>query len=199
MVLYLSIVFIAMILIAVFNIFFHACGQSVLYIILLVLIATVVEIIIDIFFASIMRWVVPKKFVGPDKNRLFPASKKEQRIYEKLGIKRWKDKVLELGAVTGFRKNKLGDTKDVEYVKRFILEANYGVLVHIACIVFGFAIIFFCPKAFWWTVGLPIAIVNMTLNFMSNSILRYNLPKLHTLYKYNLKRQLAKEKIQTEN
>lgn len=198
MVLYLGIVFVSMIVIALCNILFNACGQSVLYICLLVLIATIIEIIIDIFFASIMRWVVPKKWVNPEKSSFFPASKKEQRFYEKVGIKRWKDKVLELGAVTGFRKNKLGDTKSVEYVKRFILEANYGILVHIACMTFGFVIIFICPKAFWWSVGLPIACVNLLLNFMSNSILRYNLPKLHVLYKYNLKRQKERENNQIE-
>ena len=189
MVLYLGIIFVSMIIIAIFNIFFNACGQTALYISLLVLLATIIEILIDSIFATVMRWFVPKRWVDPNKNAFFPASKREQRFYEKIGIKRWKDKALELGALTGFRKNKLGDAKDVEYVKRFILEANYGILVHIACMIFGFSIIFICPKCFWWTVGLPVAMVNFVLNFMTNAILRYNLPKLHVLYKYNLRRQ----------
>lgn len=195
MVLYLSIVFVAMVLIAIINCLAGVGDQTVLYVCLLVLIATALEIIIDIIFATVMRWFIPKKFVGIEK-KWFSASKKEARFYEKIGIKKWKDKVLELGAVTGFTKKKLGDTSDNEYVQRFIIEAHYGILVHFACIVFGFAIVFICPRPFWWTVGLPIWFVNLLLNSMSTFILRYNLPKLHTLYKFNKRRQ-EKQKIAT--
>ena len=193
MVLYLSVIFICSAIISLSNIFLYNSGKEWHYVILLVLLAVIFEIIIDIIFATIMRWIVPKKFASIERKNFYSASKKEQRFYEKIGIKKWKDKVLELGAVTGFRKNKLGDTNDIKYVERFIVEANYGILVHIACMIFGFLIIFICPRPFWFTVGLPVGIVNLALNFMSNSILRYNLPKLHTLYKFNLKRQAKKQ------
>ena len=111
------------------------------------------------------------------------------RFYEKIGIKKWKDKALELGAVTGFRKNKLYSPNNNEYVKRFILEANYGIMVHVYCIVFGFLVMLanlFYPFVY---VTLPIAIVNLVLNLLPIFILRYNLPKLHSLYKFNLRKQ----------
>lgn len=188
MVLYLSIISLASIFIVLGNVFFNSLGMTWHYITLLVLLSVFIEIVIDIIFATIMRWIIPSRFASVDRKKFYPASKKEQIFYEKIGIKKWKNKVLELGAVTGFRKNKLGDTKDNKYVERFIVEANYGILVHIACMVFGFFIILICPRGFRLSVGLPVAIVNFVLNFMSNSILRYNLPKLHTLYKFNLRK-----------
>ena len=188
MVLYLSIIFIASLITALFNIFFNSLGMTWHYIALLVFLAVIIEIIIDIIFATIMRWVVPSKYASVDNKKFYPASKKEQIFYEKIGIKKWKDKALELGAVTGFRKNKLGNVNDIKYVERFIIEANYGILVHLACMLFGLLIIFICPAGFRISVGLPVAIVNFVLNFMSNAILRYNLPKLHTLYKFNLRK-----------
>ena len=102
---------------------------------------------------------------------------------------KWKDKTLELGAVTGFRKNKLGDASDIDYVKRFIVEANYGIIVHVLCIIFGFAVMFLTPYRYWFSIGIPVGFVNAFLNCMSLFILRYNLPKLHALYKFNLKKQ----------
>ncbi len=193
MILYLSIISVASIFTILGNVFFNSLGTTWHYITLLVLLSVIIEIVIDIIFATIMRWIIPSKYASVDRKKFYPASKKEQIFYEKIGIKKWKDKVLELGAVTGFRKNKLGDTKDNKYVERFIIEANYGILVHLACMIFGFLIIFICPWGFRLSVGLPVAIVNLVLNFMSNSILRYNLPKLHTLYKFNLRKLKQKQ------
>ena len=196
MVLYLSVVFIGMVVITLCNYFFGNSGQDLLYISLLVLIATFLQIVIDLIFAGIIRWFFPKKWVSVDKIKVYCATKKEQIFYEKLGIKKWKDYVFELGALSGFRKNKLGDVNDLSYIERFIYEANYGILIHFACIIFGVAIIFICPKPFWWTVGLPITIINIVLNVLPTMILKYNLPKLHTLYKYN-KRKLERETSKT--
>ena len=101
----------------------------------------------------------------------------------------WKDKLLELGCFSGFRKNKLGDATDNEYVKRFILECNYGVLIHIFCVIFGFSVILAYPLNFWYCFGFPVAIVNAFLNLLTLFVLRYNLPKLHLLYRYNLRKE----------
>ncbi len=147
----------------------------------------VIEIIIDSIFATVVRWILPEKLFSEDKT-FYKATKKEMRFYEKFGIKKWKDKVLELGAVTGFRKNKLQDSSSVTYVKRFIIECNYGIIVHVCCIIFGFTVMLFSlfMPVFWAT--LHISLVNLFLNILPIFILRYNLPKLHVLYKYNLKK-----------
>ncbi|MBR2377052.1 MAG: hypothetical protein IKA85_04650 [Clostridia bacterium] len=191
MVLYLGTIIFNTILIIVVNFFFYSPIKeqfSIVEFSLAVVLLVVIEIVIDIIFATIVRWIMPEKFFSIDK-LYFSASKKEMRFYEKIGIKKWKDKALELGAVTGFRKNKLYSPNDNEYVKRFILEANYGIMVHVYCIVFGFLVMLanlFYPFVY---VTLPIAIVNLVLNLLPIFILRYNLPKLHSLYKFNLRKQ----------
>ena len=191
MVLYLGTIIFNTILIIVVNFFFYSPIKeqfSIVEFSLAVILLVVIEIVIDIIFATIVRWIMPEKFFSIDK-LYFSASKKEMRFYEKIGIKKWKDKALELGAVTGFRKNKLYSPNDNEYVKRFILEANYGITVHVYCIVFGFLVMLanlFYPFIY---VTLPIAIVNLVLNLLPIFILRYNLPKLHSLYKFNLRKQ----------
>ena len=192
MILYLFTIFVCMALITVFNYLF-AFGDNTFWTCLTwVVVGTIAQIIIDAVFATLVRWVLPSKMFAVDKKR-FCASKKESIFYEKIGIKKWKDCVLELGAVTGFRKNKLKDVNDNKYIERFIVEANYGIAVHMACIVFGVTVIFVCPKPFWLTIGVPVTIVNIILNLLPLFILRYNLPKLHVLYKYNERRQVAKE------
>ena len=158
-----------------------------LQIFLAVTIATVAQIIIDLIIAFFVRRGMPKKWFNIDKKQ-FCAKKFEQKFYEKIGIKRWKDKVLELGALSGFRKNKVNEPKNNEYVERFILESNYGIMVHVACILFGVSVIFIYPLNVAICFGIPVTIVNVVLNLLPIFVLRYNLPKLHVLYKYNLKR-----------
>lgn len=165
---------------------------SLWYIILAVVISTALEIVIDSIFATIVRWLLPKKWFSKDK-KFFIAGKKESRFYEKIGIKKWKEKVLELGAVTNFRKNKIAEPNNNDYIERYIVEANYGIIVHLACIIFGFAVIFVYPLKYCLCFGVPVAIVNTVLNLLPLFILRYNLKKLHSLYKYNERRKINKD------
>ncbi len=190
MVLYISSILICMTLIAVVNyvVAMPIFGFELWYIIVAVTVSTIAVIVIDGIFATIVRWIMPEKWFSVDKKYFVPSRKKCQ-FYEKLGIKKWKDKVLELGGFSSFHKNKLGDASSNEYVRRFIVEANYGIVVHVFCIVFGFLVVFVFPLKYYLCFGIPVAIVNAVLNLLPLWILRYNLPKLHTLYKYNKKRQ----------
>lgn len=147
-------------------------------------ICTLSAIAIDGLFATVVRRLLPEKWFSVEK-KIFCAGKKESRFYEKLGIKKWKDKVLELGVFTSFRKNKVLEPYNNEYVSRYIIEANFGIICHVAGVLFGVAVVFCCPKGLWLTVGLPVTIVNTVLSTLPIFILRYNLPKLHTLYKFN--------------
>lgn len=152
-----------------------------------VAISVVAAILIDSVFATIVRWVLPKNWFSLDKKR-FEAGRRERRFYEILGIKKWKDKVIELGVFTGFRKNRIAEPANNEYIRRYITEANYGVVVHIACLFCGYLVCFLFP-AHRYSIGIPVGFVNMMLNFFPLMILRYNLPKLHSLYRFNLKRE----------
>ena len=166
-------------------------GLSVWQVILYVAVSVVSVIAIDGVFATVVRWVLPKKWFSVDK-AFFAAGRKECRFYEKFGIKKWKDKILELGMFTAFSKSKIADPSNNEYVARYITEANYGIGVHIACSIFGFTVCFVFLK-YWYFIGIPVAIVNLIYNNLSMHILRYNLPKLRTLYRINQKREARKK------
>ena len=143
-------------------------------------------VIIDTFFA-ILIGLLPRQWFSV-KNAFFYVSKKEQKFYEHLGIRKWKDKVWELGGLGGFSKRKIKDSKNPEYFKRFIIESNRGVTEHILGSIFGFTIIFQYPR-YIWSIGLPISLLNLILNILPTMILRYNLPKLRAVYFGLLKRQ----------
>lgn len=156
-------------------------------------VSVVAAIAIDALFATVVRWLLPEKWFSVDRKR-WAAGKKECRFYEKIGIKEWKDKVIELGCFTGFRKNKIADPNNNEYVGRYITEANYGVGCHITGVLCGYLVCLIFPE-YWLSVGLPVGFVNMVLNGLSLMILRYNLPKLHTLYRINLKREKRRQAL----
>ena len=191
---YLFTILIAAAIIITLNYFFAApvFGFTIWQIILYVSILVVAAIAIDGFFATVVRWFMPAKWFGVDKEK-FAAGKRECRFYEKIGIKKWKEKVIELGVFTGFRKNKIADPMNNEYVARYILEANYGVGVHITGVTLGYLVMLIFPQ-YWLNMGLPVGVVNMVLNGLSLMILRYNLPKLRTLYRINAKRAARAEK-----
>lgn len=191
---YFSSIILAAVIVGAVNYFFNfaAFNFNAWNIVLCVVVSLVAVIAIDGLFATLVRWSCPKKWFAVEKEG-FAASKKECRFYEKLGIKKWKDKVVELGFFTGFRKNKIADPNNNEYVARYIIEANYGIGVHVAGMIFGFLVCLVFP-AHWYSIGLPVGFVNMIVNSLSFMILRYNLPKLRTLYRINAKRAARREK-----
>ena len=176
-----------MAVIAVFNIIFAVpvLGFDAKFVVLSVVLNVFSVIAADGLTAFVIRWLLPKKWFENGRGG-FSAGKKEARFLEKIGIKKWKDRIPELGMFTAFRKNKIADPKNNEYVKRYILEANYGVAIHAASMLAGFVIIFLSPE-YKWCFGIPVAIVNAVYNGLSLAILRYNLPKLHRLFKINEK------------
>lgn len=196
MILYLSVIGIAVVLICGFDILVMApiMDVSAWFFVLAVLASTVYQIAIDGLFAFICeripdKWVKNKKF--------FDVSKKEQHFYEKIGIKKWKDKVLELGSLGGFSKSKIDDPNNPEYAEKFLTESYKGEVDHILGMIMGFTVIFIFPLKFAWMVGVPVAIVNVFLNLLSTMILRYNTPKLKVLHKRAL-RNKEREKESNE-
>lgn len=192
MALYLSVVGIAVVLICSFDIIVMSpiMGVSPWFFVLAVLASTVYQVVVDGLFAFICnqipaKWVKDKKF--------FNVSKREQKFYEKLGIKRWKDSVLELGSLGGFSKSKLVDPSNPEYAEKFLIECYKGELDHIIGMIVGFTVIFIFPLKFAWIVGVPVAIVNVFLNLLSTMILRYNTPKLKVLHKRALRNKERQE------
>lgn len=186
-----------MILVSVLNICLgtYDFDNSALWVVVAVVLSVVVEIAISGLFSFIVERS-PDKCFNPNK-KIYTVSKKEQKFYEKLGIKFWKDKVWELGALGGFRKNKLNDNTS-EYLYKFMIESNKGMLGHLINLPMGFLVIFILPLKYALRIGLPVAIVGFVLNLLPIFILRYNLPKLAIAYK-RAKRLEEREKTDQEN
>ena len=96
-----------------------------------------------------------------------------------------------------FRKNKLADPQSVEYVERFLLESCYGEIGHFFSLFFGFTVLFLYPLSdVWFSLAIPVAIVNFFLNLPSILVLRYNSYKLVVLKKSLLKKQQRKNAVE---
>lgn len=165
-------------LIYLFNLLFNNTSFSAGILALIITVDIVLEIAINGIVATIFSKCVNKnKF---EKCFLSHVSKREAKFYEKLGIKKWKGRVLELGALNGFRKNKMQQPWDFKYIERFILENNIGLTVHFWSMVLGYAVLPLCPFSLILRVTLPIAAVSMLINLQPFAILRYNAPRLQT-------------------
>ncbi len=155
--------------------------------------ATAIIVLLDGITAGVSR-SLPER-CADDKKKIYQVSAKEKKFYEKLKIRKWKDKVPEIGHLTGFRKNKIADPKSVEYLDRFMLEACYGQIGHFFSCIFGFLIfVFFFIHPLWWLICIPVGIVNIFLNLPSLIILRYNSYKLRILRDSTLKKSQKSEK-----
>ncbi len=194
MVLYLSIVLVAMTIIVVCNITLNPMmiGASPLWIVVMVVLTVAVEVVINLIAEGIIH-IMPNKWF--DVNSRFHVGKGERKFYEKLGIKKWKEKVWELGAVGGFSKKVIVDPNSSAYLNRYVVECNKGFVGHILILPMSFLILLFPEPKYWLWIGLPVAVVSVFLNILPAMILRYNLPKLEVAYK----RALSKEKMKKAN
>ena len=197
MLLYSIIIGVATLLIAGINAIFRPGGEQWYIYIIMTVAAVIVSLIIDGLVAFICRRF-PKKWMDPNK-KIFTASERQMKFYERIGVKKWKDKVPELGGFTSFHKNKLSNPWDLAYVERYMLEACYGIIIHLASPFFAFLAILLDYKMYtgwswmWLTIMLPVAIVNAILIVLPAYILKYNMPKLKMLWDINMKNKLRKE------
>ena len=189
MILYGSIIFVCVCLLTGVNAVFAAprFGVSFWFILGAVLINVVAVIAVDGLFAFLIRRL-PEKWFGHER-RFFQVSAKEKKFYEKLKIRKWKDKVPELGQFTNFHKNKVAEPRNNVYLERYMLEAAYGEVLHLAGCFLGFVIIFFYPLKYWLCFGFPVAVINLIMNILPYFILRYNFYKMKVLYRSNERKQ----------
>ena len=155
-------------------------AYNVWYIIFIDVSSTVAVLIIDAVIAVIIRYILPLNWFSADR-MILSAGKNEKLLLEKLGIKKWKNKVPELGGFSSFHKDKIYNPRSTEYLKRFVSESNVGIVCHILGGVLGFAILFFKPFCMLVSVCLPVVIINLFLNMLPAEVLRYNLYKLRKL------------------
>ncbi len=175
--LYLSTIGIAMAIIALVNI---ALGTASWYYVLIAVIwCTALQFALDGLIAIIIN-KMPNRFFGVD-NKYYNVSQREKSFYKRLGVRRWKDKVWELGWIGGFSKKSLLEPKNPEYIERFIIESNKGVLTHRLGYFAGFFAMLTMFNICSLTIALPVAVVNLFLNILPTIVLRHNTPQLKSL------------------
>ena len=202
MVLYLSIISFAVVILSTTNIALGSMiwGLNQWWVIAILIGCVVIEFAVDGLFAYLIH-ELPDKWFNPNK-KIYKVGKKERKFYDFLKVKKWKDKVWELGGLGGFRKNKIADPNNPEYLHQFLIESNKGIIIHWAGVVMGFVLVFIIPFDFLLTVSLPVCLVNALLNIMAICVLRYNIPKLEAVMeraKRNKEKQLLEDNINVIN
>ena len=182
--LYLSVIGIAMAAVSLINIAFGTAAPH--YVIIAVVWCTALQFALDGIIAILIN-KMPNKWFGAD-NPLYKVSEAEKKLYKRLKVRLWKDKVWELGGLGGFSKKNLREPGNPEYIELFIIECNKGVLTHRLSYPIGFLAMATLPGICAFTVALPISAVNLFLNILPTLILRYNTPKLQEVLK-RLKRK----------
>ena len=182
--LYLSVIGIAMAAVSLINIAFGTAAPH--YVIIAVVWCTALQFELDGIIAILIK-KMPNKWFGAD-NPLYKVSEAEKKLYKRLKVRLWKDKVWELGGLGGFSKKNFREPGNPEYIELFIIECNKGVLTHRLSYPIGFLAMATLPGICTFTVALPIAAVNLFLNILPTLILRYNTPKLQEVLK-RLKRK----------
>ncbi len=177
--LYLSTIGIAMLVISAINLLIGSVPWY--YVVISVVWCTALQFALDGTIAFLIN-KMPDRWFGAD-NVLYSVTDVETRLYKRLRVKFWKDKVWELGGLGGFSKKHLTDPSDPCYIEKFIIECNKGVLTHRLSYPVGFLAMLTLPEHTAFTIALPIAVVNLYLNILPTLVLRYNTPKLQLILK----------------
>ncbi len=185
---YLTVIGIAMLAISAINIIFDTATWY--NIIILVVVCTALQFALDGIIAIIIN-KMPDKLFGAD-NSLYNVSEFEKNLYKNLKVRNWKDKVWELGGLGGFSKKNLANPNSPEYIEKFIIECNKGVLTHRLSYPIGFLPMLFIPNICAFSIALPVAMVNLFLNILPTLILRYNTPKLQAMLKRLNRKSIVK-------
>ncbi|MBR2722203.1 MAG: hypothetical protein IKC31_02050 [Clostridia bacterium] len=176
---YLATIGCAMALISAVNIAFGTASWY--YVILAVIFCTALQFALDGLIAIIIN-KMPNRWFSVD-NPHYRVSKWERKLYKKLKVKAWKDQVWELGGLGGFSKKDFREPNNPEYIERFIIECNKGVLTHRLAYPIGFLAMLTLPNVCALTIALPVAVVNLFLSILPTIVLRYNTPLLQSVLK----------------
>ena len=166
------------------------CGADPLTVLWQVSLLTAAVIAVDGVFATLIR-LLPARLMRYDR-RIFTVGERERAFYRKIGVKSWKPIVPDLGFFTKFPKNHLQDPRNPAYTGRYLLEAAYGIVIHLSNVVVGFLILPILPEVAL-SVALPVACVNLVLSLLPLLVLRSNFPALIRLHRSNERRTAKAE------
>ena len=177
--LYLFIIGVALAAVSALNIIFEAAPWY--YVIIAAVWCVALQFALDGLIAILIN-KMPDGWFGAE-NKLYRVSDWERKLHKKLKVRLWKDKIWELGGLGGFSKKKLKAPDDPDYIEKFIIECNKGVLTHRLSYPIGFLAMLTLPGVCAFSVALPVALVNLFLNVLPTLALRYNTPMLQILLK----------------
>ena len=143
---------------------------------------------------TLITRILPSKVFNPYRKR-YKVYSKENELYNKLKIKKWKDKIPELGKLSGFAKTEIAEPNNPEYIYKFLTENCIAEALHFYSIVAGLLIFIFLPREYIFTIGLPVFFLNFLLHIMPILVQRYLRPKFLKIYNRLL---IQKEKNDNE-
>lgn len=184
MILYLTIIFVVSCTVALFNALFASMGAgiAVLHTVLNVVLMVAIDAIVALIVHS-----VPEEKIDPFK-KIFVASNKERKFYEKLGVRVWKDIIPESGkALAGFDKRQVEKPNDNTYILKFLRETCYAGIMHVISIFACFVVFAFMPYKL--SIVLPVVLTNVLLQLLPVIVQRYNRIRLISLYYFNKRHQ----------
>ena len=182
--LYLTIIGVTAALISLIHVAFGL--SSLLFVLYAVIWCIAWEFAIDGGVAILIR-LTPDRWYGAF-SPLFDVSPFEKKLYLRLKVRLWKDRIWELGGLGGFSKRKLLSPDDPAYIEKFIIECHKGVVTHRLSYPLGFLILLTLPAPYHLTIALPVALVNLFLNILPTLALRYNTPMLQGMLRRMRKR-----------
>lgn len=201
---YLITIILATLTIALVNILTDAFNEPWWYYLVFSVCSTIAVILVDGLIAIVTHWFPERMF--SHENKRFDVPKREIKFYEAIGIKKWKELVPELGGLNGFHKNHVADPNNPIYLEKFLLEINYGWVLHVLGVPFGFLIMLLDYKMYMGngitvglSIGIPVSIVNAILCLLPAFVLRYNYPRLQVMHKFALRKQNKKKEIKEQN
>ena len=192
---YLIVILLSCLLIYIPNAIFNPAHIELPWVYYLIAIAIFVvgEFLIDALVAIVGR-KLPEKWINP-KNGMILTRDWEMKFYLFIKVNKWKNVVPDLGRFTNFPKGNLMDPYNNDYIKRYILEAGYGVVIHYMSVPFSLLMMLIMlvepTNPTIWTVGVPVIFVNMVLIVLPAFTLKFNLPRLVRICDMN-ERFLAK-------
>ena len=163
-------------------------GDVVLWLFLAILICGFSSLAICLFTR-----MLPREHFDPQRKR-WHTFKFEEKLQRLLRVKKWKDKIPELGSLSGFEKKKIEDPNKPKYLYKFLTENCLADSLHFFSVFAGLLTFVFLPSHFILTIALPVFITNGVMHTMSWMVQRFLRPKMLKMYERLLR--LQKQKVE---
>ena len=136
-------------------------------------------VLVVLGITCLLMRLLPSSLWNADK-KIYRVSDREIKIYDKLKIKSWKDKIPEMGKLANFPKDKIYST-EINYISKFVSESVFAEYMHAAAGILGFTALLF-TKTNQYYFAIPILVINMILHVLPCIIQRYNRCRLYKIY-----------------